>query len=337
MTFLAAIALSHAGVSITPGPVFEGLHPVAFAAAPTGSRVLVNMEDGTDRIFDAQTRCTVRALAKHPQAAYAACWCSCRPYVATGDETARIWIENALTGQKVREYRTHTKGIEKLSFNRAGNLLISTGKDDEIKVYDLDKPGPKEVQHILGKGANFYGAQFNPQLPYTFATAILQEGGGRTYDANSGGVKNFLGGHDSQGAMDVAFNAQGSLVASAGKDGTTVILDAKTFKKIGTLKGHSDWVMAVTFSPNGKLVATSSTDRTVKIWNATSLQCLSTLQNQSPVGSPLAFTGDGKALMTVSDQGFLQVNTVSPPQAAEPLPVLTPAAAAKTRHHHSHD
>jgi len=322
MTLLTILAMGAQAISVTPGPILQGLHPVALAAAPTGSLVLVTLEDGSDRIFDTKTHTSVRTLNKHPQCCCAAAWSPDGLFVATGDETARIWIENARTGQKVREYRTHTKGIEKLSFNIAGNLLISTGKDDAINVYDLNKTGPKEVQHVLGKGANFYGAAFNPRLPYTFATAILQDGGGRTYDASSGGVQNFLLGHDSQGAMDVAYNPQGTLVASAGKDTTTVVMDAKSYKRLGTLKGHSDWVMAVTFSPNGRLIATSSTDRTVRVWDSKTMQQVAELPNQSSVGSALAFSGDGKSLVTVSDQGFLQVNDITPAQ-----PSVTPNAA----------
>jgi len=315
MTFLTALLLGGA-ITVTPGQQVPGLRPLAYAAAPTGSRVLVTLEDGSVRIFDAKSRQTVLNLAKHPNQAYAAAWSPDGLFVATGDESARIWIENARSGQKVREYRTHTKGIEKLSFNIADNLLISTGKDDEIKVYDLEKPQPKEVQHVLGKGANFYGAVFNPKLPYTFATGVLTTGGGRTYDAQSGKLGSFLGGHDTQGALDLAYSPLGNRVATAGKDATTVILDTAGYKKIGTLKGHGDWVMAVTFSPNGKLVATSSTDRTVRIWDATTMAQVGQIDGQSFVGSPVAFTGDGASLLTVSDQGFLQVNTISPAQAA---------------------
>lgn len=333
MSLLAALLLGGPAISVNPGQTFDGMRPIAFAAAPVGSQVLVTLEDGSDRIFDCKARCCTRTLAKHPQVAMAAAWSPDGLFLATGDETARIWIENARTGQRVREYRTHTKGIEKLSFNITGNLLLSTGKDDEIKVYDLTKPAPKEVQHVLGKGANFYGAAFNPKLPYTFATAILQEGGGRTYDAVSGSVRYFLEGHDSQGATDIAYNPQGTMVASAGKDGTTVLMDTKSYKKIGTLRGHTDFVMAVTFSPNGKLVATSSQDGTVKVWNAATMDKVADISHQTNVGSPVAFSADGTTLLTVSDQGFLQLNQISPSQPAAlaaPTPVTKPT---KRRRH----
>ncbi len=322
--------------NVTIGPIIQGLHPIAFAPAPTGSKFLVCMEDGSVRIMDAKTRQTIRVLAKHVQPAYAAAWSPDGTYVATGDESARIFIESPLTGEKIREYRTHTKGIQKLSFNMTRQFLASTGKDDQINIYDISKPAPKEVRKILGKGANFYGATFSPNLPYTLSTGILGPGC-RIYDCNSGNCVGFLTTEDQQGVYDVSYNPSGSVEVSAGRDGEALVWDAKAKKKIGTLKGHTDWVMFATVSPNGKLIATSSTDRSVKIWNASNCQKIADLPNQSNVGSPLCFTADGNSLVTVSDQGFLEFNTVSPSQAAVDevvKPKVTKKKVAKKRRHH---
>ena len=193
MTILAILlATSPARTNVQPisvniGRVVEAFKPIALTAAPSGSKIVAAMEDGSVRIIDAKTHATIRALASHPQPAYALAWSPDGQFVASGDETARIWIENALTGKKIREYRTHTKGIEKLSYNQFGNLLISTGKDDQVNVYDLEKPTNREARHILGKGMNFYGATFNPQSTRFFTVGMLG-GGLREYDALTGNV-----------------------------------------------------------------------------------------------------------------------------------------------------
>jgi WD40 repeat protein len=332
MTILAAMLLGSSQpqtsvITVTLAKVVEGLRPVAMAPAPTGSRFVAAMEDGSVRIIDATTRQTVRELAKHPQPAYAVAWSPDGAFVATGDESARIFVEDTRNGSKVREYRTHTKGIQKLSFNQSRSFLLSTGKDDEIKVYDLTKDAKKEARSILGKGANFYGASFSPKLPMTFATGILGTGG-REYNAMSGSVTSFITGHDNQGVYDVAFNPAGTRAVTAGRDGTAIIWDTKGYKKLASLKGHGDWVVYAGFSPNGKLVATGSTDRTVKVWNAQNYTKVADLQAQSGVGSPICFTADGKTLVTVNDAGYLAFNNITPAQApgATPLaPVKKPA------------
>ena len=325
MTILAAALLlgptAQAGgssVSVTAGPVIQGLRPIAFAPAPTGSKFVVCLEDGSVRIMDAKTKSTVRNLTKHRDAAFAAAWSPDGTLIATGDETARIFIENAVTGQKIREYRTHTKGIQKLSFNSSHQFLISTGKDDQINIYDLSKPAPKEAHKILGKGANFYGATFHPKLPGTLATGTLGPGA-RFYDSNSGKLLGFLTTEDTQGIFDVSYNPSGSLEATAGKDGDVIVWDATQRKKIVTLKGHQDWVEYVSFSPNGKLLASSSVDKSVKVWNTTTFAKIAEITEQSSVGSPLCFTADGTTLVTVTDAGFIEFNTISPAQPGTPV------------------
>lgn len=334
MPITVALLLAAKAAAVTPGLQIQGLRPMAYAAAPTGSKVLVTLEDGGVRIFDAASHQTVRTLAKHKEPANAAAWSPDGFYVATGDETARIWIEDTRSGAKVREYRTHIRGIQKLSFNMQSRYIASTGKDDEIKVYDLESKSPKEMRGILGKGANFYGGTFSPKQPFMIGTAILAAGGGRLYDAKSGQVTGFLVGHDEQGANDVAFSPQGTRIATAGKDGTVSVLDAKTLKKVGTLRGHGDFVVTAAFSPNGRLLATGSVDRTVKVWDTVTMQKVADIPSQSSVGSPVAFTSDGKTLLTVSDQGFLQINSVSPAQAGSTVTTAVPVKTkAKKRHH----
>ena len=317
-------------VTVKTSATIDYLRPVAFASAPTGSKVLVCNEDGTVRIVDAKTHQTVRILAKHLQPAYAAAWSPDGEYVATGDETARIFIENAITGAKVREYRTHTKGIQKLSFNRSRQYLISTGKDDQINVYDLTKDSKKEVRKILGKGANFYGATFSPTLPYTFSTGILGPGG-RTYDASNGRELGFLTTNDSQGVFDIGYNSAGTRAVTAGKNGEADVFDTKTMKKVGALVGHKDFIMYTAFSPNGNLIATGSTDRTVELWNAYTFQKVAQLENENTVGSPVCFTADGNTLVTVSDVGYMQLNTITPNQGAKEA---APAVAKKKSRRH---
>src|SRR5437762_2742922 len=125
MLFAAALVLAAPAITVTQGKVIEGLRPIAFAAAPYGSRFAACLEDGSVRIIDSRTRQTIRQLAKHPGPAYAVAWSADATMVATGDETARIFVELADSGKKVREYRTHTKGIEKLSFNSLKTMLLS--------------------------------------------------------------------------------------------------------------------------------------------------------------------------------------------------------------------
>jgi WD40 repeat protein len=323
MPLLASLLLAPAAaVKVTPVKTMVGVRPIALAAAPTGAKFVACLEDGSVRIIDAKTRMTLRTLDRHPGPAYAAAWSADGNYVATGDETARIWIHDTRTGKKVREYRTHTKGIQKLSFNLPGSLLISTGKDDQVNVYDLRTPSIKERMVVLGKGMNFYGATFHPKLPYTFAVGMLG-GGVRMYDALQGKPVGFLTDAGGQGVFDFAFNPEGTRAVSAGRDGFAVVWDAKTLRKVGKLKGHEDWVVYTAVSPNGQLVATGSSDRTVRVWDLKTMTKVAELANEFTVGSPVCFTADGTALVSVTDMGDLQLSSITP--AAKSVAAAKPA------------
>jgi WD40 repeat protein len=325
MNLLTLLTLAPAFQGLDPTvatlKVVEGVHPVAIAASPTGRRVAVALEDGQVRILDSTTRQTIRKLAKHPQPCYALAWSPDGAFLASGDESARVFVEDTRNGGLVRQYRTATKGIQKLSFNAPRTLLAATGKDDTIRVYELSDTSKKEKYLLLGKGANFYSATFHPKLPTTLVTGILGSGG-RQYDVVSGKVTAFITGHGGQGVWDTAFNASGTRLVTAGRDNTAILWDTKGYKKLGSFKGHQDWVMSAVFSPNGKYVATASTDRTVRIWNTFTFKKVAEIKDETSVGSPLSFSADGAVLASVDVAGNLQFSSVKPAQS-DPVAVTT--------------
>jgi WD40 repeat protein len=103
---------------------------------------------------------------------------------------------------------------------------------------------------------------------------------------------------------------------TSGRDSTAILWDTKGYKKLGSFKGHQDWVMSAVFSPNGKYVATASTDRTVRIWNTFTFKKVAELQNETSVGSPLSFSADGAVLASVDVAGNLQFSSINPAQSS---------------------
>lgn len=321
MISIIALSLAQDGAAPAAKPALvvqqvkeiPNLHPLAYAPGPSGSKFAVTLEDKTVRIMDAGTRETLKTFTGHPQPAYAIAWTRDGRLLATGDESARIMVWGVDSGQKLSEWRTHTKGIQSLSFNYPGSLLLSTGKDDAVKEWDIHQG--KDVKTILGKGANFYSATFKGKSN-DFGVGILGYGA-RLY-SGAGDVLGFFTGHNNQGVFDIAFNSAGTRAVTAGRDGTGIVWDTTTRQKIGSLKGDTDQLFHAAFTPNGKWVATSSVDRTVRIWNAYNQQLLAVIENQSAVGSPICFTPDGKYLLTAGVDDGMQIFSLSPPQAGTP-------------------
>ena len=325
----AVVAKKAPAIQITLAKDIDYYRPLAMAAASSGDQVAMTLDDNTVRIVDAGTHATLKTFKGHPQQPKAIAWSADGAWIASGDESARIYLWDARTGQKLREFPGHIKGIQDLSFNLPRTMMVSTSNDDSIKVWD-PLTGKCE-QTILGKGSNLYSGTFSP-ITNSIACGTL--GSGTRIYAPNGEPKEFLTNVDVTQVNDVAFNATGNELVSAGRSGTARLWDLKTMKPIGSVKGHGDWVVHARFSPNGKYLATSSTDRSIHVYDTKTLEKVADFENVSSVGAPLAWTADGKYLLATAADDHLQIYSVTPPQAAAPEPPAKPAKTKAKPHKH---
>lgn len=331
---LAVAFKAPAAVTVKLAGKIVGLKPLAYAAAPSGAKFAVTLENNEVRIVDPTTKQTTKKFVGHPQPAYAVAWSKDGTFLASGDESARIFIWNATTGEKTKTIIGHIRGIGKLSFNNSRTLLASTGKDDVINVWNVSNG--KKAAEVKGNGLNLYGGTFRPVGDVLLSGTL--GGGGRTYTITGSGAQigNFFlsytnPGGQLHGMLDVDWAPDGTKMVSAGNDNNAIVWDMKGLKRLGVLKGHQDWVMHAAFSPNSQLIATSSTDRTVKIWDAKTLTLVTTLENQSAIGAPLSFTADGKYLLTAGIDDNIEFYSLAPAQAGKPVPAKVTKPVKKRR------
>src|SRR5579862_6021617 len=110
---------------------------LSIAPQPGGHLFVATFMDSSVRIYDAATLKKIKVFRGHPFPAHACAWSRDGKFIATGDESARVFVWSLASGQRVAQFRVHTKGIENLSFNQDGSMLVSTGQDDVLKIYDL--------------------------------------------------------------------------------------------------------------------------------------------------------------------------------------------------------
>ena len=65
----------------------------------------------------------------------------------------------------------------------------------------------------------------------------------------------------------VAFNPNGTLLASGSRDNTIKLWNLETKTEIATLEGHNGSVNSVAFNPNKAKLISGSDDGTIKLWN----------------------------------------------------------------------
>lgn len=90
------------------------------------------------------------------------------------------------------------------------------------------------------------------------------------------------------------------LVTAWSKDPEAVLWDLSSYKKLFSLRGHTDTIQNIEFSADGSRLVTVSDDATVRIWDARDGTCLRTL-DQFPEGIRLlnaSFSSDGLKIVT---------------------------------------
>jgi len=110
---------------------------------------------------------------------------------------------------------------------------------------------------------------------------------------------------DSSPVYSVAFSPDGSLIATANKEQTVNLWNARTRQLRLTYRGHNNGVLTVGFSPDGKTVASGGYDG-IKLWSvADGSEQMSLLVGEHTVS--LAFSRNGEWIAAGNGSGFVRL------------------------------
>jgi WD40 repeat protein len=232
-----------------------------------------------------------------------------------GDQTAEASSadESSMTGALVRVMSGETRKLYMVvghgerstdDFNQTGYSQIKdtlTKVGFEIASLNLLEQGsvPDDASLVVVAGPT---AQFAPK-EVDALKAYLAGGGAALFmfDPASGG------GQFGNGLTGVAFNNDGSLLATAGADGVIRIWKVSNFQQVLELRGHTSDIWDVAFSPDGKQIASAGRDGTVRVWNASSGEQVKQLDGQTEGVRRLAYSPDGRLLASVGSNQVLNV------------------------------
>ena len=107
---------------------------------------------------------------------------------------------------------------------------------------------------------------------------------------------------------DMALSPDGKVLATIGEsDYKNIHLwDTQSLKRIGSLKGHTDYISSIAFTPDGKtLVSASYSDNTIRVWSVQEQKQIGFLNGNKNPTNRIAISPDGKILASGGKEGEL--------------------------------
>jgi len=219
--------------------------------------------------------------------------------VTTSGNKINLW---STQGKWIKTLGEHNQDVWGVSFSPDGKIVVSTGSDKVVKVWDLS--GNLFAPPLQGHTKGVRSARFSPD-GQTLATASF-DGTVRLW-SNKGELRRTLNVFENK-VYRVSFSPDSRMIAVGGANSVV-----KLWKLDGTplppLEGHTKGVNDVSFSPNGLLIATASDDGTLKLWSRDSKLFTTLLRQDYPING-LSFSPDNHQLAVASgDKRVLLIDT----------------------------
>mmetsp|Transcript_38568 Transcript_38568/g.53711 ORF Transcript_38568/g.53711 Transcript_38568/m.53711 type:complete len:320 (-) Transcript_38568:216-1175(-) len=220
---------------------------------------------------------------------------------ASWDTTLRLWSTS--TGACTRVFRGHTKDALSVAFSPDDKQVVSGGRDHRLKVWNVD--GACMYTFADRAHTDWVNAvRFSPRAESPFIVSAGADHLVKLWSVNPFRHAMDFEGHDGY-VSTVAVSPDGSLCASGGKDGVTMLWDLSTGSHLYQLEA-GEVIHALTFSPNRYWLC-AATESCIRIWDLESKKAVAELAPPCPTMSrkalkpeciSLTWSADGNTLYT---------------------------------------
>ncbi len=268
-------------------PVPDGGGPWRLAYNPAGTQILADFTDNTFGVWDlASGEESPTFHGPHGRAGAGGFSSSGGPiYVSIDDLTTSIL--DGRTGAVLQAIRTSLDLVGSTIISGDGTRLASYGPDSVASLWDLKS----------GKQLSTFRS--DPTGDFSRVDCVDSSLGQANCVAWSPDGKRVV-------TADAATTSDSQDVSSGGGDSTASVWDARTGKRLLTLRAHIGTIRSVSYSPDGRRIATAG-DGGVNIWDASSGRLLFALAGHTDSVFSIKYSRDGKLIATDSADGTARV------------------------------
>ena len=276
---------------------------------------------------------------------------------AAEGSAVRLW--DAATGRLVQELSAgDSSSLQSVAFSPTDHRLLAVGHGGTIGVshvalWDIDAgtelarlAGATDLPgYVVDEHAGPVGAlAFSPDGKYLVAGFGDRPHTGsanspspvKVWEVATRRLIHRLDGHTGF-CVSLGFSRDGTLLASASRDGTAILWSTETWKPVQTLanpdrhseKSHAQagrmFLAAAAFSPDSRTLAMASESGNLHLWNVASGKVLATLKGHSNEAKTVVFSPDGRTLVSASSDQTVRLWNV---QTRRELMQLDPGSVA---------
>lgn len=204
------------------------------AFSPNGSRIVSSSQDGTLKLWDAQTGAELATFAGAASARQACAFSPDGRRIVSAASWRELQLSDADTGAKLATLAGHADKLKAWAFSPDGRRIVSASEDKTLKLWDAQTGAL--LATLEGHTDSVEACAFS--VDGKRMASGSQDKTLKLWDTQTGALLATLSGHTSR-VWACAFSSGGSRIVSASGDKTLKLWDAQTGAELATLAGHT--------------------------------------------------------------------------------------------------